>query len=1233
MALKIEEYAVIGDCETAALVGKNGSIDWLCWPDFASGACFAALLGTTENGYWQIAPGAEVTGSSRAYRSHTLVLETKFETSEGAVRLIDFMPVRGKNSDVVRIVEGVRGSVAMRMELALRFDYGRTVPWVTQWDGGVRAIAGPDLVVLRSSIETHGEEMKTVADFTVSVGERVWFALTYGVSYEEGPGPIDAEQALEETQRFWEEWTGKGRLCDRYSEAIERSLITLKALTYRPTGGIVAAVTTSLPEAIGGPRNWDYRYCWLRDTTFTLLALMNGGYYEEAGDWQDWLLRALAGSPDQVQIMYGIKGERRLYEWEVPWLEGYEGSKPVRVGNAAAEQLQLDIYGEVMDAFLHAQNGLKREQDLNLHVERALLEHLELVWESPDEGIWETRGGPQQFTYSKMMAWVAFDRAIRAMEHEEVEAPLERWRGIRQKIHDQICERAFDAELGSFVQMYGSKALDASLLLMPLVGFLPGSDARVRGTIEAIEKTLMRDGLVLRYDTHRVDDGLPAGEGVFLACSFWMVSALKAIGREDDARALFVRLLELRNDVGLLSEEYDVADKRLVGNFPQAFSHIALVNAAFDLQECEAVHERERPEKSRTEAAPVRSCAAALPAMAGNCASNQCETRSIWWGKTMHRFRVWAPKASTVDLKIGEVLHSMQRVRGGWWQAEIAEAGPGTDYLYVVNGEDLAVPDPRSMWQPHGVHGPSRVVDHGAFTWTDVGWQAPPLQSAIFYELHIGTFTPEGTLDSAQAKLGYLKELGVTHVELLPVAAFPGERGWGYDGVALFAVQESYGGPEGLKRFVDACHAHGLAVVMDVVYNHLGPSGNYLGKFGPYFTDLHHTPWGDAVNLEEAGSHEVRRFFVDNALHWLRDYHCDGLRLDAVHAYMDRSAIHFMEQLSEEVRALEGALGKHFALIAESDLNDPRIVTPREAGGYGMDAQWSDDFHHALVALLEGNSHAYYADFGKLEHVAKALRSAFVYDGVYSEFRDRVHGRPVIGLPGWRFLGFAQNHDQVGNRVQGERLVHQAGWRRAKVAAALVMTAPFIPMLFQGEEFGASAPFLYFTDHEDPELGRLVAEGRKKEFSEYAADHKVVPNPQDEQTFLRSKLHWSEETREPHAEMLAWHRELIRLRKSQPSLTDGNLESIRVRFDEEARWMVVERGALEVVVNLAGGEQRFDVLDGTAMLLTSEREAVLEGTELRLPGDSVAVVRVERRARNDGVEKHGVRESEVVLES
>jgi GH15 family glucan-1,4-alpha-glucosidase len=585
MAAKIEDYALIGDCETAALVDASGRIDWLCWPDFSSEACFAALLGTEENGYWKIAPKDGEWSSSRTYREHTLILETTFDLADGAVRLIDFMPVRGHNSDVVRIVEGIRGSVEMRMELALRFDYGRTVPWVTRIDDGVRAVAGPNLAVLHGSTPVHGENLKTVAEFTVKEGQRAWFTLTYGASYAPDPRRIDFKRALEETEAFWTRWSAQMKYSGRYREAVERSLITLKAMTYQPTGGIVAAVTTSLPEAIGGERNWDYRYCWLRDTTFTLLALANGGYFDEAAAWQDWLLRALAGSPDQVQIMYGLKGERQLQEWKVAWLAGYENSLPVRIGNAASLQVQLDIYGEMLDSFFHAQHSIFRHSEYDFRVLVALLTHLESIWHKPDSGIWETRGGPQQFTYSKMMAWVAFDRAVLLAEQLQYAAPLERWRVVRDAIHEEICSKAFNSEMNAFAQAYGSDQLDAALLLMPVVGFLPGSDLRVQGTVAAIERELMPEGLVLRYDTSKSPDGLPPGEGVFLACSFWMVSALKAIGRTDDARALFEKLLDLRNSAGLLAEEYDVERKRLVGNFPQAFSHIALVNAAFDLAE------------------------------------------------------------------------------------------------------------------------------------------------------------------------------------------------------------------------------------------------------------------------------------------------------------------------------------------------------------------------------------------------------------------------------------------------------------------------------------------------------------------------------------------------------------------------------------------------------------------------------------------------------------------------
>ncbi len=480
----------------------------------------------------------------------------------------------------------------MRMEMALRFDFGRTVPWVTHTEDGIRAVAGPNLAILRSSLQVHGENLKTVADFTVNAGDRVWFVLTYGYSYESDPHPIKPDHALEETEDFWLEWAGRLKHKGEHRDLIERSLITLKALTFRPTGGIVAAPTTSLPEAIGGVRNWDYRYCWLRDTTFTLLALANGGYYDDAVAWQDWLLRALAGSPDQVQIMYGLKGERQLPEWEVPWLPGYENSSPVRIGNAAAAQLQLDIYGEMLDCFYHAQQSVGRHTEDDFRVLALLLAHLETIWQQPDSGIWEVRGGPQRFTYSKMMAWVAFDRAVLLAEQLKYDSPVQKWRTLRDTIHAEICAKAFDHTRNSFMQAYGSAQLDASLLLMPLVGFLPGTDPRVRGTVEAIERELMRDGLVLRYDSTQVEDGLPPGEGVFLACSFWMVSSLKAIGRLDDARRLFDRLIQLRNDLGLLSEEYDVDRKRLVGNFPQAFSHIALVNAAFDLDDGIEIRER-----------------------------------------------------------------------------------------------------------------------------------------------------------------------------------------------------------------------------------------------------------------------------------------------------------------------------------------------------------------------------------------------------------------------------------------------------------------------------------------------------------------------------------------------------------------------------------------------------------------------------------------------------------------
>jgi GH15 family glucan-1,4-alpha-glucosidase len=579
----IESYAVIGDCETAALVGLDGSIDWLCWPDFSSPACFARLLGSEENGRWLLAPAEEVETTTRKYREHTLILETTFEAADFAVKVIDFMPIRGTNSDIVRIVKGIRGSAPMKMEMYVRFDYGATVPWVTRTEDGLQAVAGPDLVVLRTRAPLAGEDLRTVSEFTVQEGETVDFVLTYGRSYLHAPRVIDVSKALGQTQNFWEQWAGDCVYKGPYQDAVERSLITLKALTYRPTGGIVAAVTTSLPEQLGGSRNWDYRYCWLRDASFTLLAFMHGGYYQEAKAWQHWLLRAIAGSPDQAQIMYGIAGERYLPERELSWLAGYADSKPVRTGNAASEQLQLDIYGEVMSTFYNALERLGKDGQLSFAMLRAMVEHLETIWQQPDEGIWETRGGRQHFTYSKLMAWVAFDRAIKAAGLLHAGAPVERWQRVRAKIHEEICSQAYNQKLGSFVQSYGSEHLDASLLLMPMTGFLPADDPRVQGTLKAIERNLMSGGLVLRYNTEKVSDGLPPGEGVFLACSFWMVSALKLQGRDADAKKLFERVLSLANDVGLLAEEYDTGSRRLVGNFPQALSHISLVNAAISL--------------------------------------------------------------------------------------------------------------------------------------------------------------------------------------------------------------------------------------------------------------------------------------------------------------------------------------------------------------------------------------------------------------------------------------------------------------------------------------------------------------------------------------------------------------------------------------------------------------------------------------------------------------------------
>ena len=597
MPSRIEDYALIGDCEAAALVARNGSLDWLCWPRFDSDACFAALLGTDDHGHWQIAPRDGTASITRRYRPNTLILETRFECSDGAVTLVDFMPIQGTRSSVARLVIGERGRVTMSTRLVLRFGYGSIVPWVTRLDDGtLRAVAGPDMAVLRTPVQLTGQNLTTVGEFTVVAGQTVPFVLTYAPSHLPPPEPLDPRAALAATEHFWTAWSKKCLPPGHCSDPVLRSLITLKALTYWPTGGIVAAPTTSLPECLGGVRNWDYRFCWLRDATLTLIALMDAGYYDEANSWREWLLRAVAGSPEQVQIMYGIAGERRLTEFVVPWLPGHEGSAPVRVGNAAHNQLQLDTFGEVMDALHQARCKGLAAGDSGWAQQQAFLSHLERIWIEPDEGIWETRGGPEHFTYSKVMAWVAFDRAIKSAEQFGLEGPLNRWRELAAAVHADVCRRGFDPELGSFVQSYGSKHLDASLLLLPVVGFLPPEDARVRGTLHAIERRLLADGFVLRYDTAATDDGLPPGEGAFLACSFWLVDAYIAQQRWQDARRMFDRLLALRNDVGLLSEEYDPRTGRLVGNFPQAFTHLALVNSAFNLTLLEAPEEhRARP--------------------------------------------------------------------------------------------------------------------------------------------------------------------------------------------------------------------------------------------------------------------------------------------------------------------------------------------------------------------------------------------------------------------------------------------------------------------------------------------------------------------------------------------------------------------------------------------------------------------------------------------------------------
>jgi maltooligosyltrehalose trehalohydrolase len=573
-------------------------------------------------------------------------------------------------------------------------------------------------------------------------------------------------------------------------------------------------------------------------------------------------------------------------------------------------------------------------------------------------------------------------------------------------------------------------------------------------------------------------------------------------------------------------------------------------------------------------------------------------------------FRVWAPRAEKVEVVLGGARHPMAGPdERGWYEADVPGAGPGDDYGYSLDGGEPR-PDPRSPWQPHGVHGLSRLVDHGAFRWTDGGWDGGvPLAEAVIYELHVDTFSPEETYDGAIPKLDHLVELGVTTVELLPVAEYPGRWGWGYDGVDLYAPNSTDGGPEGLKRLVDACHARGLAVIFDVVYNHLGPAGNYLGEYGPYFTDRYGTPWGEAVNLDGRDSDPVREFVLENALMWLRDYHADGLRLDAVHAIVDTSATHILEELSVRVDELEAELGVPKFLIAESDLNDPRVVRGRELGGYGIDAQWSDDFHHALHAALTGERAGYYSEFGSMDQLAKALRQAFVFDGCWSPHRRRRHGRTPAGLPATRFLAYLQNHDQVGNRATGERSSMLLGDGLLKVAAALVLLGPSVPMLFHGEEWGASTPFLYFTDHEDPELGKAVTEGRRREFASFGWSPDDVPDPQDPETFRRSKLDWDEVSRSPHRELLDWHRRLIALRRSTPALTDGRFDDVAVHHDEDRRWLVVTKGPLTVACNFGPQEVTVTVPPGE-MVLASDSAATLDGDRAVLPAESVIVITI-----------------------
>jgi maltooligosyltrehalose trehalohydrolase len=573
------------------------------------------------------------------------------------------------------------------------------------------------------------------------------------------------------------------------------------------------------------------------------------------------------------------------------------------------------------------------------------------------------------------------------------------------------------------------------------------------------------------------------------------------------------------------------------------------------------------------------------------------------------QFKVWAPLANAVELELTDARLPMKRQANDWWATDVADVGPGADYWFRIDGSD-PLPDPRSGWQPQGPFGPSRIVDHAAFPWTDDRWQAPPLSSAVIYEIHIGTFTPQGTFEAAIEKLPHLVELGISYVEIMPVAEFKGTRGWGYDGVDLYAPHHVYGGPEGLKRLVNACHEHGLGVILDVVYNHLGPRGNFLPKFGPYFSTRHITPWGPSLNFDGPYSDEVRRYFCDNALMWLRDYHIDGLRLDAIHAIVDTSAMTFLEQLATEVDELKAHLGRHLVVIAESDLNDPRVVRPWQMGGYDMDAQWSDDIHHSVHAVLTGEREGYYSDFGLIADLAVAMRRPYVYAGRHSTFRQRRHGRPPTGLRGSSFVAFLQNHDQLGNRARGDRICHLVSHDRAKIGAALVLLSPFVPLLFQGEEWSVTSPFQYFVDFEDePELARDVREGRRHEFASFGWDPEELPDPNHRTTFDRSKLKWSELSIPEHAEMMRWYQQLIRLRRRFSELTDGRLEVVNTYFDEDDQWLVIERGPITIACNFASRQRsiKVDNVPLGELVLASQKGVAVDHDLVSLPSDSVAV--------------------------